>query len=250
MNSSLGRAVTVLLAALTLIVPQEYCFVGTSPSSWLANYSHNLMKLNKPSWSCSMGPCSLPVGCFCFSVDMSNYRGDSGANAGRTMVTKEIGIADSLSFGVHERGAVYDQQRGASSVGFHQGPVWSHPKWLIKWYWWPKKVLGRSPKTTGFPAIHCRVEMRKKILLPESFFTDFPNFIFSPCAKTVHESTVKGSHTHLSKEIDCKSTVKILPRDKVVLFMHLFTSQGRIRPWKPPPAKWQNCCQSLTLILL
>lgn len=75
-NSSLGRAVTVLLAArrLTLIVSSEYCFGVTSPSSWLANYSHNVMKLSScssaeaASWILACCPLcgfhSLPVCCF------------------------------------------------------------------------------------------------------------------------------------------------------------------------------------------
>lgn len=29
--------------------------------------------------------------------------------------------------------------------------IWSHPKWFIKWYWWPKEVLGRKPKPQAFP---------------------------------------------------------------------------------------------------
>lgn len=67
-----------------------------------------------------------------------------------------------------------------------------NPMWFIKWYWWPKEVLGRKPKPQAFPppipTIHSRLEMRKQVLMLETRFSGFHNYVFTHCADNVLKS--------------------------------------------------------------
>lgn len=55
--------------------------------------------------------------------------------------------------------------------------IWSHPKRFIKLCRWPREVLGWKPKPQAFPL------RDEKVILPETCFRGFPNFIYSLRAK-------------------------------------------------------------------
>ena len=148
--------------------------------------------------------------------------------------------------GVHERGVVCDQRWGAASSGVpSRDPsalIWSHPKWFIKWYWWPKEVLGRQPKPQAFPPPIPTIGGW------ESEY--FPKFIFSLLCWN-HAIIQTASHRCISKEKpeiclltsirqreSCKHvTIFVVHPGIRLCFSCTFRSKSCIRAWKTPASK-------------
>lgn len=86
--------------------------------------------------------------------------------------------------------------------------IWSHPKWFIKWYWWPKEVLERKPKPQAFPPSvptshsHFGDEKERKSSCWRHASVAFPTS-FSPCVlKSCYNTLwkVTASHRHISNQ--------------------------------------------------